>query len=57
MIDRTIDQWETQHSASTIKNTIAPLVRVLDEAVRDDLLPATLPATGSDGPSGNQLST
>ena len=40
MIDRTIDQWETQHSASTIKNTIAPLVRVLDEAVRDDLLPS-----------------
>ncbi|GAA2180326.1 hypothetical protein GCM10009847_17800 [Leucobacter tardus] len=39
MIDRTIDQWETQHSASTVKNTIAPLVRVLDEAVRDDLLP------------------
>ncbi|QNA93010.1 site-specific integrase [Microbacterium sp. Se5.02b] len=40
MIDRTIDQWETLHSASTIKNTIAPLVRVLDEAVRDDLLPS-----------------
>lgn len=39
MVDRTIDQWETRHSASTIKNTIAPLVRVLDEAVRDDLIP------------------
>lgn len=38
MIDRTIDQWETQHSPSTIKNSIAPLVRVLDEAVRDDLI-------------------
>ena len=37
-IDRTIDQWETQYSPSTIKNTIAPLVRVLDEAVRDDLI-------------------
>ncbi|SCQ58492.1 tyrosine-type recombinase/integrase [Propionibacterium freudenreichii] len=38
MIDRTIDTWETQHSASTIKNSIAPLVRVLDEAVRDDVI-------------------
>ncbi|MBN6811304.1 tyrosine-type recombinase/integrase [Kocuria indica] len=36
MIDRTIDAWEAEHSASTIKNSIAPLVRVLDEAVRDD---------------------
>lgn len=40
MIDRTIDGWEVQHSASTIKNTIAPLVRILDEAVLDDLLTA-----------------
>ena len=38
MIDRTIDDWEKVHSASTIKNSIAPLVRVLDEAVRDDVL-------------------
>ena len=38
MIDRTIDDWEKTHSPSTIKNTIAPLVRVLDEAVRDDVL-------------------
>lgn len=38
MIDRTIDEWERRCSPSTIKNTIAPLVRVLDEAVRDDLL-------------------
>lgn len=38
MIDRTIDQWETEHLASTIKNSIAPLVRVLDEAVRDDII-------------------
>jgi integrase len=38
MIDRTIDDWETKYSASTIKNSIAPLVRVLDEAVRDDLI-------------------
>ncbi|WP_294181157.1 site-specific integrase [uncultured Schumannella sp.] len=38
IIDRTIDEWEKRHGASTIKNTIAPLVRVLDEAVRDGLL-------------------
>ena len=38
MIDRTIDEWEKRHSASVIKNTIAPLVRVLDEAVRDDII-------------------
>lgn len=38
MIDRTIDDWETKYSASTIKNSVAPLVRVLDEAVRDDIL-------------------
>jgi len=38
MIDRTIDTWETKYSASTIKNSIAPLVRVLDEAVRDDII-------------------
>ena len=38
MIDRTIDDWEQVHSSSTIKNSIAPLVRVLDEAVRDDVL-------------------
>jgi integrase len=39
MIDRTIDAWEKRHGASTIKNSIAPLVRVLDEAVRDGLIP------------------
>ncbi|GAA1957974.1 hypothetical protein GCM10009816_19050 [Microbacterium aquimaris] len=38
MIDRAIDAWEAEHSASTIKNSIAPLVRVLDEAVRDDII-------------------
>ncbi|OJU41521.1 MAG: site-specific integrase [Microbacterium sp. 69-10] len=38
IIDRTIDEWETRHGASTIKNTIAPLVRILDEAVRDGML-------------------
>ncbi len=39
IIDRTIDAWEKRHGASTIKNSIAPLVRVLDEAVRDGLIP------------------
>lgn len=39
IIDRTIDEWEQRYGASTIKNSIAPLVRVLDEAVRDGLLP------------------
>lgn len=40
MIDRTIDEWEQHHSASTLKNTIAPLVRVFDEALRDELIAA-----------------
>ena len=38
LIDRTIDDWERAHSRSTIKSTIAALTRVLDEAVRDDLI-------------------
>jgi integrase len=38
IIDRTIDGWEQRYGASTIKNSIAPLVRVLDEAVRDGLI-------------------
>lgn len=38
IIDRTIDRWETQLSPSLIKNSIAPLVRVLDEATRDDII-------------------
>lgn len=38
LVDRAIDSWETTHSRSTLKNTIAALTRVLDEAVRDDLL-------------------
>ena len=37
-VDRAIDSWETTHSRSTLKNTIAALTRVLDEAVRDDLI-------------------
>ena len=38
LIDRAIDQWEAEYGASTVKNTVAALVLVLDEAVRDGLL-------------------
>lgn len=38
LVDRAIDSWETVHSRSTLKNTIAALTRVLDEAVRDELI-------------------
>lgn len=38
LIDRAIDQWQEQYGRSTVKNTIAALVLVLDEAVRDGLL-------------------
>jgi integrase len=38
LIDRAIDQWEAAYGRSTVKNTIADLVLVLDEAVRDGLL-------------------
>ena len=37
-IDRTIDAWESTCSSATLKNTIAALTRVLDEAVRDELI-------------------
>ena len=37
-IDRTIDAWEYTCSSATLKNTIAALTRVLDEAVRDDII-------------------
>ena len=40
VIDRTIDQWETEYGPSTIKNSIGPLVRVLDVAVRDEVIPS-----------------
>ncbi|WP_246131229.1 tyrosine-type recombinase/integrase [Cellulomonas aerilata] len=39
LIDRAIDRWETEYGRSTVKNTVAALVLVLDEAVRDGLLP------------------
>ena len=35
LVDRAIDQWETEFGRSTIKNTVSALVLVLDEAVRD----------------------
>lgn len=39
LIDRAIDSWESDYGTSTVKNTVAALVLVLDEAVRDGLLP------------------
>lgn len=50
LIDRTVDGWEKSHSASTLKCTLAALTRLLDEAVRDDLIkvnPARLRARRS----------
>jgi integrase len=38
LVDRAIDSWEATHSRSTLKNTIAVMTRVLDEAVRDELI-------------------
>lgn len=38
VMDRSIDRWEIEHSRSTLKNTIAALTRVLDEAVRDEII-------------------
>ncbi|WP_053202942.1 tyrosine-type recombinase/integrase [Jiangella muralis] len=39
LIDRVIDEWEDKGiGRSTIKNTIAPLVLVLNEAKRDELI-------------------
>jgi len=38
VIDRAIDRWERDYGRSTVKNTFAPLVLVLDEAVRDGLI-------------------
>lgn len=53
LIDRAIDDWELLHGKSTVKNTVAALVLVLDEAVRDGLLVRN-PAKdrAADGPSG-----
>ena len=38
LVDRAIDRWEQQHSRSTVKNSIAVLDLVLDEAVRDGII-------------------
>jgi integrase len=38
IVDRSIDRWEIEHSRSALKNTIAALTRVLDEAVRDEII-------------------
>jgi len=38
LIDRAIDRWEIDCGTSTVKNTVAALVLVLDEAVRDGVL-------------------
>lgn len=37
-IDRAIDEWETRLSRSLLKNLLSALTRVLDEAVRDELI-------------------
>jgi integrase len=39
LIDRAIDRWEVTYGSSTVKNTVAALVLVLDEAVREGVLP------------------
>ncbi len=50
LIDRAIDDWELLHGRSTVKNTVAALVLVLDEAVRDGLLTRN-PAPGPRPPA------
>ncbi len=38
LVDRAIDGWERECGRSTVKNTVAVLVLVLDEAVRDGII-------------------
>ena len=38
LVDRAIDQWETDFGRSTVKNTDAVVVLVLDEAMRDGIV-------------------
>ena len=38
LVDRAIDSWEQDYGRSTVKNTVAALVLVLDEAVREGIL-------------------
>ena len=43
LVDRAIDQWETEFGRSTIKNTVSALVLVLNEAVHDGIISRTEP--------------
>lgn len=57
IIDRAIDAWEPQLSRSTLKNTLAAFTRVLDEAVRDEVItrnPTRDPADRRYRSSGNE---
>ncbi len=38
LIDRALDRWEQDYGRSTVKNTVAVLVLVLDESVRDGII-------------------
>ena len=38
LVDRAIDAWEQEYGRSTVKNSVAVLVLVLDEAVRDGMI-------------------
>ena len=49
LIDRAIDAWEQERVRSTIKNSVAALALVLDEAVRDGLIAATRLVIGHAG--------
>ncbi|MFE3148425.1 MULTISPECIES: hypothetical protein [unclassified Streptomyces] len=43
-VDRTVQNWiADEHSRSTVKNTIAVLVRVMEQAVRDGIIKVTPP--------------
>src|SRR5699024_7449745 len=57
MIDRTIDACGPEHSDSTIRNSIAPHVRVLDEAVRDDISAIRRPSVEQTKGRSSTLST
>jgi hypothetical protein len=43
VVDRTVQNWIVEeHSRSTVKNTIAVLVRVMEQAVRDGIIKVNL---------------
>ena len=52
LVDRAIDQWETEFGLSTIKNTVSALVLVLNEAVRDGIIPRNPEQRPSPSPHG-----